>query len=51
MQLSLFGYADHPLLEKIKGLDTNNLTPIDALKMIDEMQAEANVDPGLDKIS
>ena len=49
MQLSLFGYTDHPLLEKIKALDTNNLTPMDALKMIDEMQSEANLDPEYQK--
>ena len=49
MQLSLFGYTDHPLLEKIKALDTNNLTPLDALKMIDEMKSEANLAPNLQK--
>ena len=49
MQLSLFGYTDHPLLEKIKGLDTNNLTPLEALKMIDEMKSEANLAPDFRK--
>ena len=49
MQLSLFGYTDHPLLEKIKALDTNNLTPLDALKMIDEMKSEANLAPDFQK--
>lgn len=40
LQLTLFEYADHPLLEKIRRIDTNHLTPLDALKMLDEMQSE-----------
>ena len=33
-QLTLFGYADHPLLEEIGELDLNAMTPIDALQFL-----------------
>jgi len=39
IQLTLFGPADHPLLEEIKGVDLNNLTPIEALQRIDRWKA------------
>lgn len=44
MQLTLFEYADHPLIEKIRGIDTNHLTPIEALQMLGNMQAEVHQD-------
>jgi DNA mismatch repair protein MutS len=34
IQLTLFESAPHPLIEKIKTLDANRLTPIDALQML-----------------
>ena len=34
-QLSLFGQAEHPLLEEIRRLETEKLTPLDALNAIE----------------
>lgn len=42
LQLTLFEYADHPLIEKIRRIDTNHLTPIEALQMLGSMQAEVD---------
>ena len=33
-QLTLFGYADHPLLDEVQKLDVNAMTPIDALQFL-----------------
>ncbi len=33
-QLTLFGFADHPLLDDIQKLDVNSITPIDALRFL-----------------
>ena len=38
LQLSLFGYADHPLLEEICAEDINTLTPIEALGLVQAWQ-------------
>ena len=46
IQLSLFAYADHPLLEKIKCIDTDNVKPIDALQMISSWKSELDSQPG-----
>ncbi len=40
IQMTLFEIADHPLLEKIRRIDTNHLTPITALKTISDWQEE-----------
>jgi DNA mismatch repair protein MutS len=40
IQLTLFGASEHPLLEKLRGLDVNSITPLAALKMIQEWQEE-----------
>ncbi|MBI3469363.1 MAG: DNA mismatch repair protein MutS [Planctomycetes bacterium] len=40
IQLTLFGTSEHPLLERIRGLDVNNITPLAALRMIQEWQEE-----------
>lgn len=40
MQLTLFGPAHHPLVDKIKALDANQVTPIKALQMLHEWQSE-----------
>lgn len=34
VQLTLFGPTTHPLVEKIKALDANRLTPLDALQIL-----------------
>jgi DNA mismatch repair protein MutS len=34
IQLTLFGTATHPLIDKIKALDANHLTPMNALEML-----------------
>ena len=44
MQLTLFEFTDHPLIEKIRRIDTNHLTPIEALQMLGDMQAEVGED-------
>jgi DNA mismatch repair protein MutS len=33
-QLTLFGFADHPLLEEIQKLDINDMSPIEALQFL-----------------
>ena len=40
IQLTLFGPADHPLLEEIKGTDLDQLTPIEALQLIDHWKTK-----------
>ena len=39
-QMTLFGPVSHPLVDKIKALDANDLTPINALQMLHEWQTE-----------
>ena len=47
--MTLFGAGDHPLLEKIRGVDVNTLTPLDALSLLkqwqDELTAEKPANP------
>ena len=38
LQLTLFGAAEHPLLDEIRGSDVNNLTPLEALSTIESWQ-------------
>jgi len=38
LQLTLFGPADHPLLDELRQLNVNNLTPIQALQWIGQWQ-------------
>ena len=40
IQLTLFGVTTHPLIEKIQRIDTNHVTPIRALEMIQQWQTE-----------
>ncbi|MCA9248506.1 MAG: DNA mismatch repair protein MutS [Planctomycetales bacterium] len=40
LQLTLFAPYDHPLLDKIRSLDLNETTPLDALRTIQDWQAE-----------
>ncbi len=35
-QMTLFGFADHPLLERLQNLDLNTMTPIDALQFLQD---------------
>lgn len=39
-QMTLFGPVTHPLVDKIKALDANGLTPINALQMLHQWQTE-----------
>ena len=40
VQMTLFEMVDHPLIEKIKSIDPNQVTPIDALQMLGEWKQE-----------
>jgi DNA mismatch repair protein MutS len=40
LQLSLFGFQDHPVLEKIRAADLDQLTPLTAHKLLQEWQEE-----------
>jgi DNA mismatch repair protein MutS len=37
-QLTLFGFADHPLLEEVQNLDVNAMTPIEAMQFLQQAQ-------------
>ncbi|MEM7477971.1 MAG: DNA mismatch repair protein MutS [Planctomycetota bacterium] len=40
IQLTLFDFADHPIIEKIRGVDVSQMTPIQALQLLEQWQAE-----------
>ncbi len=42
IQMTLFGPAHHPLVDKIKALDANQMTPIKALQTLHQWQVELN---------
>jgi DNA mismatch repair protein MutS len=42
LQLTLFGPADHPLLDELRRLELNNLTPIQAIQLLQRWQEELN---------
>jgi len=42
VQLTLFGPATHPLVEKIRRIDPDHVTPMAALKLIHQWQKELN---------
>jgi DNA mismatch repair protein MutS len=44
LQLTLFGPADHPLLDDIRQLDVNQLTPLDALGLVHKWQDQLDTD-------
>jgi DNA mismatch repair protein MutS len=44
LQMTLFGVQDHPLIDKIKKLDPNQLTPLHALEMVNQWQTELSDD-------
>ena len=45
IQMTMFGLAHHPLVDKIKALDANQMTPIKALQTIHEWQVELAESP------
>jgi hypothetical protein len=45
LQLTLFGAYDHPLLDKIRALKVDELTPLAALQVISQWQQELERDP------
>ena len=44
IQLTLFAPYDHPVVDKLKSLDINQLTPLDALQQLKALQDEVAVD-------
>jgi DNA mismatch repair protein MutS len=40
IQMTMFGVTDHPLIEKIRKLDPNQLTPMNALEMVNKWKEE-----------
>ena len=40
IQLTLFGAADHPLVDELRKLDLNNVTPLAAMQMLQRWQEE-----------
>ena len=40
LQLTLFGFADHPILDEIRDMELNQKTPLDALQCIKQWQDE-----------
>lgn len=51
LQLTLFATAEHPLIEKIRNLELNELTPLAALRLLEEWQAALAQEPGRAKPS
>ncbi|HEX6925249.1 MAG TPA: DNA mismatch repair protein MutS [Longimicrobiaceae bacterium] len=41
VQLPLFEAQDHPVLERLRGVDVNRLTPIEAIVLLAELSAQA----------
>jgi DNA mismatch repair protein MutS len=41
-QLALFASLPHPVVEKLRGVDLDNLTPLEALQLLAELQRDAN---------
>ena len=44
-QLTLFGFADHPLLEEIQGLELDSMTPLDSLRFLQDAQQQLRSSP------
>ncbi|MEC8555524.1 MAG: DNA mismatch repair protein MutS [Planctomycetota bacterium] len=40
IQLTLFDFADHPVIDKIRDLDVSQMTPVQALQMLEQWQNE-----------
>jgi DNA mismatch repair protein MutS len=41
MQLTLFDFAPHPVVDKLRALDVNTLTPLQALQLLERLKKEA----------
>jgi hypothetical protein len=41
-QLALFASLPHPVVEKLRGVDLDNLTPLKALQLLADLQRDAN---------
>lgn len=41
-QLALFGERPHPVVTKLKNLDVNSLTPLDALNLLEQLKKECS---------
>jgi DNA mismatch repair protein MutS len=41
-QLALFASLPHPVVDKLRGVDLDNLTPLKALQLLAELQRDAN---------
>lgn len=46
-QLTLFGFADHPLLSQVEELELDSMTPLDALKFLQQAQEDLKVNPAV----
>ena len=40
-QLPLFATLPHPVVERLRGVDLDNLTPLKALQLLSDLQREA----------
>lgn len=47
LQMTLFGYCDHPALDELKSVDIENLTPVAALQILERLQQRALEIPAL----
>ncbi len=45
LQLTLFAADEHPLIERIRTLDVNALTPLEALRLLSEWRESLGVEP------
>jgi DNA mismatch repair protein MutS len=45
LQLTLFGPAEHPLLDEIRAVDANHLTPLEALRLVSQWQESLREKP------
>ncbi len=45
-QLTLFGFADHPLIDQIQTLDVNAMTPMEAMQFLQEARASLQPSTG-----
>jgi len=44
-QMSLFELPEHPVVEELRGLDINNLTPVQALLLLEQLKRKAEHKP------
>lgn len=46
VQLTLFGFADHPVIDELKNLDLDRMSPIDALQYLHKAKQAVTSGPG-----